>query len=196
MNQQHASSTHEFILVSNQQQGYACGEVDSYFDELAADFDALRQGHVGKTLHTSQDIRQVKFSAELGGYSIADVDHALDRVEDRFADFERRYFIERYGRAKWEQSVEESAAVIMRRLDRQAGERFRRPARKLTKGYFVKEVDALCESLRDHFRSAEELSPSLIRSAVFSSATGDMCYEETQVDAFLDSCIALILNLR
>lgn len=196
MKHRQASGIGEFIVVDEHQQGYSRTEVDAYFTALADDFELLRKGIPDSRVQSSTDIRKQSFDAEQGGYSPSDVDHALDRVEDRFAEFERRLFIEKHGRIEWEHAVEETAELVMGRLNRAEGHRFRRPSHKLTKGYFVKDVDALCNRLCDHFRSAEELSPTVIRNAVFASATGDMCYEETQVDAFLDKCISLMLDLR
>lgn len=196
MKHRQSAGISEFKRAQERENGYNRAQVDEFFAVLADDFENLRQGVMTETTHTASYIRQKSFDAEAGGYAVTDVDLALDRVEDRFAEFERRLQIEHIGKDAWEEKVEHTAALVMGRLNRPDGERFRRPARKSTKGYFVKDVDALCHQLGDHFRSEEELSPAMIRSATFASATGDMSYEETQVDAFIDRCIELMLDLR
>lgn len=191
-----APSRNEFATVTSRHSGYSCAQVDQYFSELAEDYEALRSGRPRPGGATSESIRAMSFDAQAGGYLPADVDAALDRVEDRFSEFERRAYYSSVDRNEWETQLEAEAALIMGRLDRAAGKRFRRPSHKLTKGYYVRDVDALCDRLVEMFRSQHALDPGVIRSAVFRSATTDMCYEETQVDAFLDRCLKLILDLK
>ncbi|MFW0155670.1 cell division protein DivIVA [Rothia sp. P6271] len=186
----------EFRAVEPKKQGYSAREVDAFFVQLVEDFENLRAGQTYPGMMTSTTIRTMSFTPVQGGYYPADVDATLDRVEDRFASLERRRYIEKYGRQTWRQAVEESAELVMGRINRASGERFRRPSSARVQGYFVDDVDALCEKLRQHFRGEGELSAGLVRRAVFRSAVGSLCYEETQVDAFMDRCIELILDLK
>lgn len=140
-------------------------------------------------MNTSRTIREAVFEAELGGYSPTEVDKALDRVEDRFSELERRLYIQRYGQATWNDAITELRLLLLGRLNRPDGERFRRPSKRLTKGYFVKDVDALCHLMKDHIEGKRQLLPGDIRSVSLTAATGELSYEETQVDAFLDRCI-------
>ncbi len=191
-----ARTMSEFNTVGEKQLGYSCAEVDDFFAALADDFELLRSGGSRQDVATSTLIRQRSFSGQAGGYVPQEVDAALDRVEDRFVVFEKERVIAREGLSAWNARLESDAELIMGRLNRPERQRFRRPSEKLTRGYFVGDVDALCESLKAHFLSDEELSPAMIREAVFSSATGEMSYEETQVDAFLDRCVSLILAIK
>ncbi|MGV3016408.1 DivIVA domain-containing protein [Rothia sp. 88186D007BW] len=171
--------------------------MDSFFTRLADDYELLLTGgELGAGVHNSCTIRAAVFKSEKGGYAPDDVDAALDKVEDRFCELEHQLYVQRYGRQTWNQAVEELRELLMGRLRRPAGQRFRRPSRRLTKGYFSKEVDALCERLLAHFRGADVLTPADIRAAAFSPATGDLCYEETQVDAFLDRAIEYLGDTR
>lgn len=196
MNYSKAKGLGEFSRAGASRMGYNRAEVDAYFVRLADEFSTLRRGEALEGVLTSTDIRRHCFAPEKNGYVLTEVDQAMDRIEDRFAQFERRNFLAAVGRKQWEQDIEYSAALVMGRLNRADGERFRRPSNRLTKGYFVKDVDRLCVQLKEHFRMETDLSPELIRQSVFASAHGDMCYEETQVDAFLDRCIELMLDLR
>lgn len=185
-----AESSGEFRRVSSHEKGYSVAAVDSFFTRLADDYELMLSGaEVGADVHTSRTVREAVFEPEKGGYAPDDVDAALDKVEDRFCELERHLYVQRYGQATWDQAVQELEDLLRGRLERPAGQRFRRPSKRLTKGYFVKEVDALCERLLAHLEGADVLAPADVRAAAFSPATGDLSYEETQVDAFLDRAI-------
>lgn len=186
----------EFKVVDERETGYSIEAVDQFFTDLANDYEQLRLDGTHTGITTSRAIRQSTFQPQKGGYAVADVDVVLSRVEDRFAAIERRTFIAEHGREAWREHVEQSAELLMGRLRREDGERFRRPAHRLTKGYLVDDVDALCHRLLREFKESDSLSPDIIRNSVFRSATGAQCYEETQVDVFLDRCIELIHDLK
>lgn len=185
----------EFTLLGEKEKGYSSEEVDAYFQQLAADYSLLRRGN-NDGIISSKDIRTKSFSQEKGGYKPVEVDRALDRVEDKFGELERSLKKTELGEAQWNEELEVLANSIMGRLNRPEGERFRRPSKRLVKGYYMRDVDALCDKLKDHLQHDSKVNPKIIRRARFRSATGDMCYEETQVDAFLDRCIELILEIK
>lgn len=179
-----------FTRVGPKKNGYRTASVDAFFTRLADDYELMLTGaELSKEVNTSRTIRETVFDAERGGYSPGEVDRALDRVEDRFSELERRLYIQRYGQAVWNDSVEELRMLLLGRLRRPNGKRFRRPSKRRTKGYFVKDVDAVCNLLMEHMRGRHQLLPGDIRSVSFTAATGKQSYEETQVDAFLDRCI-------
>lgn len=185
---QKASSV--FKRVGPQENGYSTAQVDAFFTRLADDYELMLTGtELGKEVNTSRTIREVVFEPEMGGYVPGEVDRALDRVEDRFSELERRLYIQRYGNDVWNLAVDELRQLLLGRLRRPEGERFRRPAKHLIKGYFVKDVDTLCRRLLDHMDGKHQLLPDDIRSVSFTASTGKLSYEETQVDAFLDRCI-------
>lgn len=186
----------EFRVVDERETGYNIEAVDQFFTDLANDYERLRSDGSHSGITTARAIRQSTFQPQKGGYAVADVDAALSRVEDRFAAIERRFFIAEHGREAWSEYVEQIAELLMGRLRRENGERFRRPAHRLTKGYLTEDVDALCNRLMREFKTSDNLSADVVRGAVFRSATGSRCYEETQVDAFLDKCIELIHDLK
>lgn len=188
-----AQSNGEFRILPGDTAGYDTEEVNSFFTRLADDYELMLSGEpITRTVHTSRTIRQQDFTAQPGGYDPADVDRALDRVEDRFAEIERRNYIGTNGVDAWNDTVADLRALLLGRLDRPAGERFRRPAARLTKGYFVKDVDALCDRLAEHLCRGQQLTPADVRRAAFGASTGSMSYDETQVDAFMDRAIEYI----
>lgn len=184
------ASNSAFTLVGPKENGYRTASVDAFFTRLADDYELMLTGaQLSKDVNTSRTIRGAVFEAEPGGYLPAEVDRALDRVEDRFSELERRLYIQKYGQTTWNDAIAELRLLLLGRLRRPDGERFRRPSKRLTKGYFVKDVDALCHQLMEHLKGQHQLLPDDIRAVSFTAATGELSYEETQVDAFLDRCI-------
>lgn len=192
-----AESMGEFCRAGSKELGYKMASVDAFFARLADDYELMLGGaELGKEVHTSRTVREMIFPAELGGYSAADVDRALDAVEDRFASLERSLYIRTYGQQAWESSLGETKNLLRGRLEREAGSRFRRPSKKLTKGYFVKEVDSFCERMLAHLNGGVQLVAADVRACAFSPASGDLAYDETQVDAFMDRCIEYVIDTR
>lgn len=169
--------------------GYSVEEVDAYTTSLMEDYQVLISGGDTSQISTSRSIRAKMFNSEPGGYVLADVDAMMERVEDIYAETERDLYIDTYGEETWLKAVAELRDLLLGRISRPPGERFRRPSRRLTKGYYVKDVDAFCRRMMLHMQGKEKLTVDEIRRTVFTSATGAMSYEESQIDAFMDRCI-------
>ena len=150
----------------------------------------------GGTLTGSRQVRERVFDRSRGGYDPAAVDAHLDRVEDDIFAREQREFVAEHGAARWEEHVEWLGALLLGRLNRPRTERFRRPTRRRSTGYSAADVDVLCDQLMEQLRTAPEVDPALLRGAVFRPAQGQRCYEEQQVDAFLDRAVEFVLALR
>ena len=101
-----------------------------------------------------------------------------------------------HGTRRWEGRLERVAGLLLGRLNRPHGERFRRPSSHRTLGYAAADVDVLCDRLMDALRGEPEVDPRLVRTAVFRPAQGQRSYEEQQVDAFLDRAVEFVLALR
>ena len=126
-----ASTTHEggFARAAETEPGYKRSEVDRLFTRLAEDYEKLSgAAELPEDLYTSRRIRQVVFREEPGGYQLDVVDRALEKIEERFAKLERSRYIEAYGLDNWERSLVETGELLAGRLERPAGERFRRPS--------------------------------------------------------------------
>lgn len=193
-----ASTTHGggFARAAETEPGYKRSEVDRLFTRLAEDYEKLSgAAELPEDLYTSRRIRQVVFREEPGGYQLDVVDRALEKIEERFAKLERSRYIEAYGLDNWERSLVETGELLAGRLERPAGERFRRPSKRRHMGYFVGDVDAICDRVYAQLNSEEPLDPSVVRHAKFRPASGTVSYEESQVDAFLDRCIELLQDL-
>lgn len=187
---QQASTAENLSKVGPQESGYSVREVNDFFGALVDDYEQLLTHHgTSQSAHTSRTIRDKVFTPEAGGYTPQAVDSYLDQVEDRFAEIERRLYIERYGEELWQDSLEELRALLRGRLNRPDGERFRRPSHRRTKGYLTEDVDELCRLILRTVEHGETLLPQKIRSATFRSAVGKNSYDETQVDAFMSRCL-------
>ena len=184
-----------FARVPETQWGYGAAEVDDFLDRVAA-LLAATEGYSATLELGSRQIRERVFDRERGGYQPAAVDARLDELEERLALREREAFIAEHGPERWAEHLELLGRTLLGRLERPHGERFRRPSRRQQLGYSVADVDVLCDRLVEHLRSDERLDPAVVRNAVFRQAQGHRCYEEQQVDAFLDRAVELILALR
>ena len=172
-----------FARAAETEPGYKRSEVDRLFTRLAEDYEKLSGApELPEDLYTSRRIRQVVFREEPGGYQLDVVDRALEKIEERFAKLERSRYIEAYGLENWERSLVETGELLAGRLERPMG-------------YFVGDVDAICDRVYAQLNSEEPLDPSVVRHAKFSPASGTVSYEESQVDAFLDRCIELLQDL-
>ena len=136
------------------------------------------------------------FDRVKGGYDPGAVDAHLDAVEDELFALEKAAFVAEHGTRRWEEHLELLAGLLLGRLNRPHGERFRRPSSHRTLGYAAADVDVLCDRLMDALRGKPEVDPRLVRTAVFRPAQGQRSYEEQQVDAFLDRAVEFVLALR
>jgi DivIVA domain-containing protein len=174
--------------------GYSPRQVEEFVRACEESLRAVEAG--GEPRVASADVRGKAFEAEEGGYDVADVDSMLDSYEDRLARAECARFAAEHGRPALQARAEELAGLVMGRLHRREGERFRRPAGKRALGYFAGDVDRLCEELLAYFAAAERLSPRPLRDAAFRTASGRTAYDEAQVDAFMARVGELIQTLR
>ncbi len=141
----------------------------------------------------SRDIRHKTFRLVWGGYNPAQVDAAMERLEEVFADREKVDRVEEEGPVAVLQDASTTVMEITARLARPAGKRFER-APKLVPGYSVAEVDAFAERLIDHFLRAHLVDSMDVRSIRFSAQRGG--YVEAQVDALIDTVLDVMLSVR
>jgi len=171
--------------------GYDPAAVERLLDAVAA---TLR-GVPGRPVSAAQ-VRAAAFDRARGGYRPRAVDEALDAAEDALAAAERERFLAAHGAEAWEDHLDELAAAVRGRLQRPRTRRFRRPSRSRAPGYSAAHVDVLCERVAARLDGSGELGAKAVRRAVFPAARGERCYEEQQVDAFLDRVVQLLLGLE
>lgn len=161
--------------------GYNPEQVDSLLDLAKRQFESPDQ-----ILLRASDLRGLRIDLVSGGYAIAQVDAALDNLEDHFIRAEIAAFRERFGQQELAKRFEELQQVLLPRLRRESGKRFTKVS-VLARGYDRKKVDAMCDQLIVHFNGGAKIKVSQVRRAQFSATRSG--YSMPQVDSFLDKVI-------
>lgn len=170
--------------------GYRRREVDIFLARARAAYDR----DTDKVPEFSaEDLRQQSFTLVSRGYDAAAVDQALDRLEDAFSLREREEALVVMGQERWLANTRESAQVILDRLSRHEGARFKRAGR-LSHGYSVPEVDRFTDLISDYFQHDQPLAVPDVRAVVFASERHG--YSEAQVDRLLDDVVRVMLAVR
>ncbi|SEC58405.1 DivIVA domain-containing protein [Paramicrobacterium humi] len=177
----------QFPLVKHGK-GYDRDEVDAFLDRARVAYDG--DDSAGIDAHS---IRMTAFGMKRGGYSPSHVDAALERLEDAFFARERSRTLAKGERSTWLAEATETAQVILNRLARPKGERFRRVP-FLAQGYKRSDVDAFADKATRYFTEGKSLSIERVRTTTFASERGG--YDEAQVDVVLDSIVDVMLAVR
>lgn len=182
-----AQASTAFSVSPGREQGYHRSAVDAFLVAARAAFenddDEL----------TASDVRVASFPLVRNGYVVAEVDAALGRIEDAFAERERNRAVRSLGAHAWVERAREEAQLILDHLSRPKRHRFARTG-FLTFGYRVDEVDHVASRIVRYLRDGESLTAEQLRAAAFRMQRGG--YREEQVDALLDAAIEVILAVR
>lgn len=182
-----AASAAPFPVTEGREKGYQRAAVDVFLRRAKSSFDGE-----GAPLD-SAGVRQASFPLVRGGYRISDVDAALARVEDAFAQRERAAAVARAGAGIWVDRARGEAQLILDHLARPKKKRFARSG-PLTFGYRIDEVDHVAEKIVRFLRDGQTLTVEQVRSTAFRMQRGG--YREEQVDALLDATIDVLLAVR
>lgn len=161
--------------------GYDPTQVDAIIDLARQQFENPEQ-----VILRASDLRGMRLDLVRGGYSISEVDLALDNIEDNFVRTETLEFRKKFGEEEVARRKKELTDSIFPRLNRNGGDRFARTS-WFSKGYDKKHVDKLLEKLSDHFEANGPISISEIRRVQFKPKR--LGYSMPQVDSFLDRVI-------
>ncbi len=172
-----------FPLVAAPQTGYKVEAVDTF----------IAQAQAGESALTSADIRLVSFPLVKGGYSVTDVDKALERLEDTVADHEQLKLVAELGADGATAEARSVAQDILNRIARDPRKRFRTAA-LFTYGYNRDDVDGFADRVRDFYTNSSPLSRADVRSVTFRPQLGG--YDEAQVDFVLDELLRVMLAAR
>ena len=177
-----------FPRTRGSQRGYDIDEVEDFLEDAHRAFT----GEASSTVITSELVRRVAFTMRRGGYQPDAVDAALERLEDVFAEREREQALAERSE-EWYADARASAQVILDRLVRPRGQRFRRVG-ALTGGYSVREVDALSDRITSYFQEGTPIELEQLRTVAFSAQRGG--YLESQVDLLIDRVTQVMLAVR
>jgi DivIVA domain-containing protein len=170
--------------------GYDVDQVEDFLEDARRAY----QSQPGETIIVSAEtIRQQAFAMKKRGYSPVHVDAALERLEDAFAVKERDQVLRESGDQAWYARARGTAQVLLDRVVRPRGRRFRRVG-WFTLGYSVREVDMLTDRVAAYFQAGKPISVDDIRTSAFKGQHGG--YQESQVDLVLDSVIQVMLAVR
>lgn len=183
----HEEAPPAFPLTSGRQRGYHRSAVDTFLDSARAAFEESRSDF------GADDVRAASFPLVRNGYVIADVDAALARVEDAFAQRAREQAIRRVGPEAWVAQARDEAQQVLDHLCRPRKQRFARTS-ILTFGYRIDEVDHVADRIAAFLRDGDALDVDQVRGAAFRMQRGG--YREEQVDALLDATVEVILAVR
>lgn len=175
-----------FERVPKGKRGYDIDQVDDLLERARAAYDS------GTADVTSDTVRATAFDVVKDGYEPAQVDAALDRLEDAFAQRERDEAHAAMGDEAWQDKAREQARVVVDRMLRPEGHRFRRVG-VFGVGYSRKQVDQLADRIVAYFRLGTPLEVSEVRDAVFARQGNG--YDERQVDAVLDRTVEIMLAI-
>jgi DivIVA domain-containing protein len=161
--------------------GYNPEQVDALLDLAKRQYE-----NPDEVLLRASDLRGLRLDLVSGGYSVSQVDAALDNLEDHFIQAEVKAFRERFGDQELAKRFGELQQTLIPRLRRENGKRFAKVS-LLARGYDKKKVDELCDQLMAHFNGGPRVKVSQVRRAQFSATRAG--YSMPQVDGFLDRVI-------
>lgn len=173
-----------FETTSGRRKGYEKVAVDAFLAHAREAFETHAM-----TL-TAAEIRQTAFPVIRHGYRIADVDAALGRIEDAFANREREHMLTQAGADAWVARARALAQEVLDRLSRPRGHRFQRVG-AMHYGYRIDEVDLVADKMAHYLETGESLTVDQVRAVAFRMKRGG--YREDQVDAVLDAVIEVAL---
>lgn len=177
-----------FSEVGKRQRGYQKDQVDVFMERARQAFDE----EAGASPLSSDEIRNTGFDLAKYGYSLSEVDAALERLENAFALRERDRAIAQIGAERWREQARQTALVIVKRLRRPAHQKFNRGG-VLSVGYDCDQVDAFADEIITLFTAGSTLTVDEVRSVVFRRKSRG--YSEQQVDALLDRTVAVLLAI-
>jgi DivIVA domain-containing protein len=176
--------TTPFAIAQKKQLGYKIDEVAELLSTARSVFGADSQ-----VISDDSFVRKAQFSLVKGGYDIAEVDAALERLDEAFGQQLARNLIARIGATGAHDRVAELRSLLKGRISRGKGKGFD-SAGFLRAGYRKSSVDLLLGQLEAHLIAAATVLVSDLRKIRFESAGSG--YSEAEVDAFIDRAIELI----
>lgn len=173
-----------FKLAEGKKLGYAVAEVDQLISTARSVF-----ANPSAAVDDEAFIRHAQFTLAKGGYDIASVDAALDRLDDSYSEQLAKAQVTRLGYSAAQERASHLREALLNRIQRGAKKHFESSG-ALRLGYQKKQVDSALSAINAHLQSGAELNFSYIRELRFKPVRGG--YEENQVDAYLDRVIELL----
>lgn len=176
--------TAHFSKTSKKNFGYEPAEVDELISQARTVF-----AQVEAAITDEGFIRNAQFGLVKGGYEIALVDAALDRLDDAFGLQLARNTIRRSGHEAAREKLSQWRDTLLGRTERGKGKAFD-SAGFLGKGYDRKAVDVALGNIAAHLAGSATLTTAQLREVKFKPVSGG--YKESQVDAYLDKAVDFV----
>lgn len=181
-----------FTRVPRTRTGYDPQEVEEFLERARESYNAP-DGEVIADRIDDEAVRAVTFNRVSGGYDWAEVDAALDRLEQAFIQQRRAAVMSTSGSDDWMNRAADMAKTLYPRMLRPEGERF---AEADGRGYHRDDVDECVDQLARYFDGETEMSANDVRSAAFRVARGSKAYDFATVDAYLDRAVQVLLAVE
>jgi len=176
--------TAHFPKAAPKELGYHPAQVDSLVERARLQFANPGSHNIdAKTLRTAQ------FELVDGGYVIAAVDAALDRLDDAFAVQDAKRLVAQVGEHGASERVAQLQELLAGRVARPRGKHFKRNKLWL-KGYSARQVDAMVALVGEQLAGKKSVPVATLREMTFAPKWGG--YVENQVDAFIDKSVEYI----
>lgn len=167
--------------------GYQPDQVEKFLETAREDFQYLG---IKKIDTHAADIRAASFDLVPKGYSVAEVDQALDRLEIVFFEREYERNLTELGALKMHEQVQERIQKLRDVFERDAQERFTTTEKGQT-GYFKKDVDAFLDLLQEHLDEGKVLTSDQVRNIGFRPRKKG--YVDAEVDPYIDEVIEILM---
>ena len=177
-----------FKNVAKGKYGYAPAEVDAFILRARDQYN-----NFSAQILDWRDITAQKFTLVKGGYEIAAVDSAIDKLQDTFAERELSRKSNPVAPSLSGQLLTELRGLLLGRASRPKNRKFTRVG-VMAKGYSRKEVDALLFVVQEFLEGEDELTIDEVRSLTFKVKRGG--YFESQVDAYIERLVEYLQTLK
>lgn len=177
-----------FKTVAKGKLGYEPSEVDAFIGRARDQYN-----NFSAQVLDWRDITGQKFALVKGGYDVAAVDAAIDKLQDTFAERELGKKANPFGAPLGTSMLTDLRGRLLGRASRPKNQRFER-AGVLGFGYSRKEVDALLTVVHEYLDGDEELTLDEVRSLTFKVQRGG--YFESQVDVYIERLVEYLQTQR
>lgn len=177
-----------FKTVAKGKLGYNQTEVDAFIVRARDQYN-----NFSSQVLDWRDITAQKFSMVKGGYEVAAVDSAIDKLQDAFAERELGKNTNSFEPSLSGPMLAELRGLLLGRASRAKNKRFDK-ANILNVGYSRKEVDALLSVVQDYLEGGDDLTIDDVRVLTFKVKRGG--YFESQVDSYIERLVEYLQTLR
>lgn len=177
-----------FKNVAKGKYGYEPAEVDAFILRARDQYN-----NFSAQILDWRDITALKFSMVKGGYDVAAVDIAIDKLQDTFAERELNRKSNPFAPSLSGPLLTELRGLLLGRASRPTNRKFSRVG-VMAKGYSRKEVDALLFVVQEFLEGEDDLTVEEVRSLSFKVKRGG--YFESQVDAYIERLVEYLQTLK